>query len=445
MHAGANGRSGGEYQDITTVPGQKYLLTFWAVGWLNGPIPQTGLVQVGTPGSADNDATLNNNAEYVNAPIAVPLFTSAADWTEFAFTFTPATELTRVSFQNVSPSGGIAINIDDVSVFPATVQWVITTQLVNQSTLCSSNVTFTVGTDSTEPLNYQWYFNGATIPGAVEATLALNNVKASEGGNYFAVVKDNFQTATSAVARLTVNCVGGLIANGGFEALGDKGSQNNAIPLGWHEIVNSYGCWVAQAPAKPPHSGKYVMHAGASSGNGGEYQDVATVPGTTYLLDFWAVGWVDGAAVQSGIVQVGTPGSVDNDLSQNNNAEYVNVTFQVPVFASALSWTHLSYTFTAATETTRVTLQNVAPSAVNIDDVSLDFYRPGPVSISRTAQGYVITCPGIAGRDYQLQKAPTLSGPWTTVATVTAPEMGPVEFTDTEKPQPMAFYRVVLP
>jgi hypothetical protein len=158
------------------------------------------------------------------------------------------------------------------------------------------------------------------------------------------------------------------------------------------------------------------------------------------------VGWISGATVQSGIVQVGTPGSLDTDLGLNNNAEYVNVTFQVPRFDSAMSWTHLSYTFTAATETTRVTLQNLGPSAINLDDVSLDLYRPGPVSISRTAQGFAISCPGIPGLTYQLQRAPTLDGPWKVLATVTGPDPGaPVEFADNEKPQSMAFYRIVLP
>ena len=57
--------------------------------------------------------------------------------------------------------------------------------------------------------------------------------------------------------------------------------------------------------------------------------------------------------------------------------------------------------------------------------------------------GYVIRDDGIAGFTYQLQRAPNVTDPWTTNATITASISGPLEFHDTTAPPGPAFYRVV--
>ena len=63
---------------------------------------------------------------------------------------------------------------------------------------------FNVGASGTAPLNYQWQFNGANLVGATGTSFTVNNVQASDGGNYAVVVTNVGGSITSAVALLTV-------------------------------------------------------------------------------------------------------------------------------------------------------------------------------------------------------------------------------------------------
>jgi autotransporter-associated beta strand protein len=82
---------------------------------------------------------------------------------------------------------------------------VITNQPQSVVADTGQNVSFTVGVTGSSPLSYQWYFNGANLPGATLATLALTNVQSANAGNYFVIVTNSFGSATSSVATLTVN------------------------------------------------------------------------------------------------------------------------------------------------------------------------------------------------------------------------------------------------
>ena len=51
---------------------------------------------------------------------------------------------------------------------------------------------------------YQWYHNGALIPGATGPSLALENVGSNERGGYFVILNNSSGTATSRVAQVNV-------------------------------------------------------------------------------------------------------------------------------------------------------------------------------------------------------------------------------------------------
>jgi hypothetical protein len=82
---------------------------------------------------------------------------------------------------------------------------VITNQPQSVVADAGQNVSFTVGVTGSSPLSYQWYFNGANLPGATLATLELTNVQSADAGNYFVMITNSFGSATSSVATLTVN------------------------------------------------------------------------------------------------------------------------------------------------------------------------------------------------------------------------------------------------
>ncbi|HWY30505.1 MAG TPA: immunoglobulin domain-containing protein, partial [Candidatus Acidoferrum sp.] len=86
----------------------------------------------------------------------------------------------------------------------------ITAQPTNQSVILSNHTAFTVFVIGTAPLSYRWYFYGAPltdgngITGSTTTTLNLSNVQTSEAGSYQFIATNNYGSATSAVAMLTV-------------------------------------------------------------------------------------------------------------------------------------------------------------------------------------------------------------------------------------------------
>jgi subtilase family serine protease len=67
-----------------------------------------------------------------------------------------------------------------------------------------SNATFAVLAASSEPLNYQWQFDGTNISGATSDSYTVADVAAADAGGYDVVVTNGIGSVTSRVAVLTV-------------------------------------------------------------------------------------------------------------------------------------------------------------------------------------------------------------------------------------------------
>jgi Leucine-rich repeat (LRR) protein len=80
----------------------------------------------------------------------------------------------------------------------------IGTQPASRTNITGTTANFSVNATGTDPLSYQWQFNGANIGGANGSNLTLNNVQPSDSGNYTIVVTNVAGAITSAVAVLTV-------------------------------------------------------------------------------------------------------------------------------------------------------------------------------------------------------------------------------------------------
>jgi hypothetical protein len=74
----------------------------------------------------------------------------------------------------------------------------------NQSITVGSPVAFSVVASGGEPLQYQWRFNGTSLPGETNAMVTLNNISPGQAGNY-SVIVSNVMGAATASATLTVN------------------------------------------------------------------------------------------------------------------------------------------------------------------------------------------------------------------------------------------------
>ncbi len=80
----------------------------------------------------------------------------------------------------------------------------VTTQPISQLVTAGTDVMITVTADGSQPLNYQWRFNGTNLPGAIAASLPLPNVQLNQAGSYSVVIANDVGSVVSSNAVLAV-------------------------------------------------------------------------------------------------------------------------------------------------------------------------------------------------------------------------------------------------
>jgi hypothetical protein len=68
-----------------------------------------------------------------------------------------------------------------------------------------------------------------------------------------------------------------------------------------------------------------------------------------------------------------------------------------------------------------------------------------PVSIAMVPTGVRISFTGVPDHSYNIERAPAITGPWSAIATNTAPASGLIEYHETSPPPGAAFYRTSTP
>jgi hypothetical protein len=98
----------------------------------------------------------------------------------------------------------------------------ILAQPQDQIVQAGGTATFNVTAPSGIPLSYQWYFNGTNpLPAGTSSVVALSNVQVSASGSYYVRVANDYGSATSSLANLTVY----LTASATLAASGSFGSN----------------------------------------------------------------------------------------------------------------------------------------------------------------------------------------------------------------------------
>ena len=117
------------------------------------------------------------------------------------------------SSQNMADMGGFDVTggtftatlpPQSVTTFVQPTPPVIAHQPTSVNVFPGGNATFAV-TAAGIKLNYQWYFNGMTLPGAKNPVLSLTGVQASQVGNYSVNVRNGTGSVTSSVASLSLS------------------------------------------------------------------------------------------------------------------------------------------------------------------------------------------------------------------------------------------------
>ncbi len=104
-----------------------------------------------------------------------------------------------------STGGAVTSQVAVVTVLPALIPPAITSQPQTWIASAGENVLFGVAATGTEPLCYQWRFNGGPMDGETNRSLRLTSVTADQSGNYSCVVTNLAGSVTSGNASLTVS------------------------------------------------------------------------------------------------------------------------------------------------------------------------------------------------------------------------------------------------
>jgi len=99
--------------------------------------------------------------------------------------------------------GTVTSDLVDVNVMPA-VPPQITQEPASVTRYAGSRVTFTVAATGGGTLRFQWQTNGVNVPNQTNTTFTITNVQSANAGDYRVVVTNEFGSATSATATLTV-------------------------------------------------------------------------------------------------------------------------------------------------------------------------------------------------------------------------------------------------
>ncbi|MEO7300301.1 MAG: immunoglobulin domain-containing protein [Verrucomicrobiota bacterium] len=176
-----------------------------------------GVVTVDIDGDGKSD--LVAVSEYANA---VAVFQNlSTNGTLVAGSFAP-----RVDFATASNPGGVAVGDLDgdgrpdvvaaasygnvLSIFrnlngpQAPTGPAITSQPTNRTVVVGANISLTVTATGSQPLTYQWLFNGTNISNATNSSLTLSNAQPSNSGNYSVFITNSISSVTSSNATVTV-------------------------------------------------------------------------------------------------------------------------------------------------------------------------------------------------------------------------------------------------
>jgi alpha-tubulin suppressor-like RCC1 family protein len=141
-----------------------------------------------------------------------------------------------VGFNTSGSSTSLLASITVTAAPPVFVQ-----QPVSASASVGANVTFSSLASGSNPLRYQWCFQGSPLANQTNRQLTLNSVTTNAAGSYFAIANNQFGNATSSVVQLTVNqppvlqeALSNLVVNaGGTVTLAVAATGNSPLAYSW--------------------------------------------------------------------------------------------------------------------------------------------------------------------------------------------------------------------
>ncbi len=249
----------------------------------------------------------------------------------------------------------------------------ITQQPQDQTVTAGTAATLSVTASGTQPLSYQWMFNGSNIPGATNASLTFSAAQIANAGTYAVAVSDPYGSVTSSNAVLTVNVPSCAAAPAGlvswWRAEGD----------GFDSFGTNHGMLQGGAACSSGEVGLAFDFNGSS-----QYLDIPDSPGLNPASSFSLEAWVYPRSVQGQfpplIKKTGNSSTVQSGYSLELNGNTVSFLLylngptlfvQTPAVPINFNqWTHITAVY---------------------DGVHASLYLNGSVAAVIPASGQIIT------------------------------------------------------
>lgn len=113
------------------------------------------------------------------------------------------TEIITRTWMATDCYGNTATCSQNVTLTDATAP-LVTQQPRSQTSAAGANVIFSVTAAGTQPITYNWYFNGVQISSSSSNLISIPSAQIANAGNYWAVIQDAAGVVTSQVSRLNV-------------------------------------------------------------------------------------------------------------------------------------------------------------------------------------------------------------------------------------------------
>jgi hypothetical protein len=123
--------------------------------------------------------------------------------------------------------------------FGSKAQPILTTNLPNQVVIAGTPVGFQISVADTNPVNYQWYFDGATVSGATNASLIFDSIQITNAGRYSVTMTDAI-TALSITSRTNTLTVENYPTPTTIVAWGNDSSGQTNVPATETNVVEAF-------------------------------------------------------------------------------------------------------------------------------------------------------------------------------------------------------------
>jgi hypothetical protein len=154
--------------------------------------------------------------------------------------FCPSNAVTRLQFENSLNFAEMdAFSVVDLSTPPRVLK-----QPSSATVVPGGTVAFSVSAEGAPTLNYQWYHNGAALPGATNRILVLSQASAADAGYYVVSVTNSLgatmsitatlQVENSSAATIVVQPNGGLLPAGSYVVINVIATGTAPLHYQWH-------------------------------------------------------------------------------------------------------------------------------------------------------------------------------------------------------------------